>query len=149
MQVLGALETRNLHFERVFVLDANEGVLPEAGAAGTLLPFAVRRALKLSTAQDQEQIAAYHFAQLSAGARELHMFSVESGEKERSRFAEQLLWEMQKKKGTTGGSNLVRQIQYRVSLEARPPAAVEKTSEVADWLRVHEHSATGLNDYLR
>jgi ATP-dependent helicase/nuclease subunit B len=149
MQVLGALETRNLHFERVFVLDANEGVLPEAGAAGTLLPFAVRKALKLSTAQDQEQIAAYHFAQLSAGARELHMFSVESGEKERSRFAEQLLWEKQKQKGTIEGPNLVRQIQYRVSLEARPPATVEKTSEVADWLRVRECSATGLNDYLR
>ena len=55
MQVLGALETRNLAFDRVFVLDANEGVLPETGAAGTLLPFAVRKALKLSTAQDQEQ----------------------------------------------------------------------------------------------
>ena len=149
MQVLGALETRNLAFDRVFVLDANEGVLPETGAAGTLLPFAVRKALKLSTAQDQERIAAYHFAQLTAGARELCLFSVESGDRERSRFAEQLLWEMQKKRGSLDGPGLVRPIQYRVSLETRPPEPVEKTAEVADWLRLREHSATGLNEYLR
>ncbi len=149
MQVLGALETRNLSFDRVFVLDANEGVLPEAGAAGTLLPFAVRRALGLSTAQDQERIAAYHFAQLSRGARELTLFSVESGDSERSRFAEQLLWEKQKERGSLAGRDLQRSIQYRVSLASSPPAAVAKSPEVADWLRLREHSATGLNEYLR
>jgi hypothetical protein len=149
MQVLGGLETRNLRFERVFVLDANEGVLPERGAAGTLLPQGVRRALGLSTAQDQEQIAALHFAQLAAGARELHMFSVESGDMERSRFAEQALWEMQRAAGDLGTGRFVRSIQYSVSLQAQPPAAVEKTGAVADWLRVREHSATALNDYLR
>ncbi len=149
MQVLGALETRNLRFERIFVLDANEGVLPESGAESTLLPFAVRAALGLSTSRDKEQIAAYHFALLKAGARELHLFSVESGEKERSRFAERLLWEMQQEQGTIDGPRLVRQIQYRVSLEARPPAPVEKTAEVAEWLALREYSATALDAYLR
>jgi ATP-dependent helicase/nuclease subunit B len=149
MQVLGALETRNLRFDRVFVLDANEGVLPESGAESTLLPFAVRQALELSTSQDQEQIAAYHFALLKAGARELHLFSVESGEKERSRFAERLLWEMQQEQATIDGPRLVRPIQYRVSLEARPPAPVEKTAAVAVWLALREYSATALDTYLR
>jgi ATP-dependent helicase/nuclease subunit B len=149
MQVLGALETRNLSFDRVFVLDANEGVLPESGAAGTLLPFTVRRALGLSTAADQERIAAFHFAQLSRGARELTVFSVESGDRERSRFAEQLLWEKQKERGTPAGRDLVRSIQYKVSLASSPPAAVAKSPAVADWLRLREHSATGLNQYLR
>lgn len=149
MQVLGALETRNLRFDRVFVLDANEGVLPESGAESTLLPFAVRKALELSTSRDQEEIAAYHFALLKAGARMLHLFSVESGEKERSRFAERLLWEMQQEQGTIDGPRLVRPIQYRVSLEARPPAPVDKTAEVADWLALREYSATALDSYLR
>jgi ATP-dependent helicase/nuclease subunit B len=149
MQVLGALETRNLRFDRVFVLDANEGVLPEAGASGTMLPFAVRKALGLSTAQDQEQIAALHFAQLKAGARELHMFSVESGDKERSRFAERALWEMQSRQGSLEVPGLVRTIQYRVSLGAKAPAPVEKTAAIVQWLRLREHSATALNDYLR
>jgi len=149
LQVLGPLETRNLQFERVFVLDANEGALPESRSESTLLPFPVRMALGLSTYRDQEDIAAYHFALLTAGARELHMFSVKSGEKERSRFAERLLWERQKAEGVLDERTFVRPIQYRVSLSNRPPAPVEKTTEMAAWLTLREYSATGLDMYLK
>jgi hypothetical protein len=149
MQVLGALETRNLRFARVFVLDANEGVFPETGAENTLLPLPVRRALELSTSEDQEEMAAYHFALLAAGARELHLFSVESGEKERSRFAERLLWEREKKVGKLDERSLVKSIQYRVSLSNRPPEPVVKTGEVTAWLRLREYSATALDAYLK
>ena len=102
--MLGPLETRSLRFQRVFVLDANEGALPEAGAESTLLPLSVRGSLGLSTYRDREDIAAYHFAVLAAGAQELHLFSVQSGEKERSRFAERLLWERQKEAGAREGN---------------------------------------------
>jgi ATP-dependent helicase/nuclease subunit B len=149
LQVLGALETRNLRFERVFVLDANEGTLPETGSDTTLLPFPVRMALGLSTYRDQEDIAAYHFEALAAGAKELHLFSVESGEKERSRFVERLLWERQKEEEALDERKLVRPIQYRVDLTNRPPDPVPKTVEVASWLRAHEYSATALDAYLK
>src|SRR5208337_4254035 len=112
LQVLGGLETRGLRFERVFVLDANEGALPETGSENTLLPLPVRAALGLSTYRDTEDIAAYHFATLTAGVRELHLFSVQSGGKERSRFVERFLWERQKAQGTLDEQRLVRPIQY-------------------------------------
>jgi hypothetical protein len=147
MQVLGALETRNLRFRRVFVLDANEGVLPESAAESTLLPFPVRKALGLSTYRDQEDIAAYHFENLVAGADELSLFFVESGDKERSRFVERLLWERQKAEGGLE-SRHVRAIQYEVNLSHAPPAAVAKTPQMVDWLRLREHSATTLDAYL-
>jgi ATP-dependent helicase/nuclease subunit B len=149
MQVLGTLETRNLRFDRVFVLDANEGALPEAGPESTLLPVSVRGSLGLSTYRDREDISAYHFAVLAAGARELHLFSVQNGEKERSRFAEQLLWQRQKAAGAREEGSLVSSISYRVSLSSRPPAAVAKTPEMAAWLRLREYSATVLDAYLR
>jgi hypothetical protein len=149
LQVLGALETRSLQFERVFVLDANEGSLPETGSENTLLPFPVRMALGLSTYRDVEDIAAYHFDTLTAGARELHLFSVQSGEKERSRFVERLLWEQQKAQGTLDEQRLVRPIQYKVDLSNKAPEPVNKTPDMMDWLRLREYSATALDAYLK
>jgi len=149
LQVLGALETRNLQFERVFVLDANEGALPETGSENTLLPFAVRTALGLSTYRDVEDISAYHFETLAAGARELHLFYVQSGGRERSRFVERFLWESQKESGTLDEQSLVRPIQYAVDLTNTPPVPVTKTADMVDWLRVREYSATALDAYLK
>ncbi len=148
LQVLGAMETRCLRFSRVFVIDANEGSLPPAGGDDSLLPFAVRRALGLQTHREREEAALYHFTQLSRGAEEVHLFSVESGERQRSRFMESLLWERERELGRQDTS-LVRHIQYRVSLSNSLPRPVEKTPEVAAWLREREISATALDAYLR
>jgi hypothetical protein len=127
MQVLGGLETRSLQFERIFILDANEGVFPEARQENTLLPFPVRQSLVLSTSRDQEDIAAYHFELLAAGAREMHLFYVDSADKERSRFVERLLWEQQKEKGLRDERGLIRSIGYKVNLTNAPPAPIPKT----------------------
>ena len=91
------METRNLSFERVFVLDAVEGMIPQAGPEDSLLAFPVRAALGLSTRRAREEMEAYYFSLLRAGARELTLFFIDNGEKERSRFVEQLLWEQQKR----------------------------------------------------
>jgi hypothetical protein len=149
MQVLGGLETRSLQFQRVFILDANEGVFPEATPENTLLPFPVRQALGLSTYRDQEDIAAYHFELLAAGAQELHLFYVDGADKERSRFVERLLWEKQKEKNLRDEKGLIRSISYNVNLTNAPPAAITKTPEVAAWLATIDHSATSLDAYLQ
>jgi hypothetical protein len=149
LQVLGALETRNLHFDRIFVLDANEGSLPESSAESTLLPFSVRKSLGLPTYQDREDVSAYHFGQLAAGARELHLFSLASGEAERSRFVERLLWERQKEESIADDAGFVHPIRYRVTLANAPPPPVAKTPAVVEWLRTRTYSATSLDAYLR
>jgi hypothetical protein len=149
MQVLGGLETRSLQFERVFILDANEGVFPEARPENTLLPFPVRQALGLSTWRDQEDIAAYHFELLAAGAREMHLFYVDSADKEKSRFVERLLWEQQKERGLRDERGLIRSISYKVNLTNAPPAPISKTPEVVAWLATIDHTATSLDAYLQ
>jgi ATP-dependent helicase/nuclease subunit B len=149
LQVLGGLETRSLLFERVFILDANEGVFPEAGSENTLLPFPVRQALGLSTWRDQEDIAAYHFECLAAGAKEMHLYYVNGADKERSRFVERLLWEQQRERGLSDERGLINAISYRVNLTNAPPASIPKTPEVAAWLPTIEYSATSLDAYLQ
>ena len=47
LQVLGFLETRNLQFDRVFLLDANDDVLPGTPGVDVLLPQGIRAALGL------------------------------------------------------------------------------------------------------
>ncbi|HUI72516.1 MAG TPA: PD-(D/E)XK nuclease family protein, partial [Spirochaetia bacterium] len=149
LQVLGSLETRNLSFDRVFVMDAVEGILPQTGSQDSLLPLSVRKSLGLATYRDQEAMERYYFSLLAAGARELTVFFTDSREKEKSRFVEQLLWEQQVRDRSVSGAPYVRSIQYKVTLSNRPPAAAPKTEELVNLLRKGTFSASALDAYLR
>ncbi len=69
LQVLGVLETRTLSFDRVFILDVNEEILPDTRKEDSLLPFQVRKGLGLPTYLDRDQLAAYHFETLWRGGQ--------------------------------------------------------------------------------
>jgi ATP-dependent helicase/nuclease subunit B len=148
LQILGSLETRNLSFDRVFVMDAVEGIFPQGSAEDSLLPLHVRRSLGLSTPADKESMEKYYFSLLVNGARELTVFFRDNGEKEKSRFVEQLLWQQQVRDRTVESLPYVRSIQYRVNLENRPPGEVPKTADVVHQLRARAFSASALDAYL-
>lgn len=148
LQVLGLLETRNLMFDRVFVLDANEEVLPDTWKEETLLPFAVREKLGLPTYIDRDRLAAYYFDSLTGSAKEVSLFFIENDRKERSRFVEKLLWARQKKELTTDARAFIRPLHYAVELANRSPEAIGKTDEMAAFLKGFRFSATALNEYL-
>ncbi len=148
LQVLGFLETRNLKFDRVFLLDANEDILPDTGKDDTLLPFKAREILGLPTHLDTDRLTAYYFETLLGGAKEVHLFFVESDAKERSRFVERLLWERQKSEGTTDAARYFHTVQYRVRLGNVEPPEIAKTEDVAAFLMGFTYSATALDRYL-
>jgi len=148
LQVLGLLETRGLSFERVFVLDANEGRLPAVARDDPLLPQPVRRALGLPTARDRELAARHHFEELAAGSRELHLFSVDDGKAEPSRFVERLLWERQRRDRALDTSSLVTPVHYAMSLVGPAPEPIAKSPEVAARLAGMSLSASSLDRYL-
>jgi len=149
LQVLGFLETRNLKFDRVFVLDANEEALPDTKKDDTLLPFKARRALGLPTYQDRDKLAAHYFETLIQGAGEVHLFFIENDKKERSRFVEKLLWERQKREKTTDTKNYLSAVQYRIELKNSLPKDIRKTSSAVEFLRELPYSATALDTYLQ
>jgi len=148
IQVLGFLETRNLKFENVVFLDANEGILPDTAREDSLLPFKARQMLGLPTYQDREEIMSYYFNTLISGAREAHLFYIENDQKERSRFIEKLLWERQKREGKRDAKSYVKTIQYFINLGKKSPRPIRKTEEMVRFLKEHSFSATSLNTYL-
>jgi CRISPR/Cas system-associated exonuclease Cas4 (RecB family) len=148
VQVLGFLETRNLKFQNVLFLDANETILPDTTREDSFLPFKARQILGLPTYLDREEIMFYTFDTLIRGAKECHLFYVENNEKERSRFVEKLLWERQKREGKRDDRSYVKTIQYAVNLRDENPRPIKKSAEMIEFLKGYPFSATSLNTYL-
>ena len=149
MQILGGLETRNLTFETVFILDANEGIIPNSPAERSLIPFRVREELSLPTEHDRESIAAYYFDTLIAGAKEVHFFYVEDQIKERSRYVEKLIWQREKKESRINSGYHIQKVQYRLDLTNRDPSPIPKRPAELAFLKECRYSATSLDSYLK
>ena len=64
IQVMGMLETRNLDFERVIILGANEGILPKTGFQESFIPYDLRSAYKLPLQRTKTAVTSYHFFRL-------------------------------------------------------------------------------------
>ncbi|HTR82289.1 MAG TPA: PD-(D/E)XK nuclease family protein [Bacteroidota bacterium] len=149
LQVLGFLETRNLQFDTVFVLDANDDIIPGNKGHDVLLPLKLRESLGLPTFRDRERVAEYYFDLLLHGAKEVHFFFTEGGKKEKSRFLEKLLWENEQRDRRLSGDEYIRTVQYRVNLANHLPNAIPKTAEVGDFLKSFAFTATALDTYVR
>ncbi len=148
LQVIGFLETRNLKFDTVFVMDVNEEVLPSTKKEDTFLPLRVRKMLGIPTYQDRDRLSAYYFETLLKGAKEAHLFFIENNNKERSRFVEKLIWGIQKKDKTID-KDYIKTIQYKVSLKNSSPAEITKTENMIGFLKGFTYSASSVNKYLK
>lgn len=161
VQVLGMLETRLLHFEHVFIMDATDDVLPGNPAPDPLLPDALRFALGLPDARERAHVAAHTLFRLCAGAKDVHFFWQEGmggsalfdGKKQRSRFIEQCIWEEEQAGGSLlvrGGPRL-RTAHCPVRFSPPSPRAVERTpgldAALRNFLR-QPLSASRLDVYL-
>lgn len=148
VQVLGFLETRNLKFENVLFLDANEGILPDTTREDSFLPFKAKQVLGLPTYLDREEVMFYTFDTLIRGAKESHLFYVENDEKEKSRFVERCLWEKQKRERKRDDKSYIKTIQYAVNLRDTNPSPIHKSVEMIGFLKEYPFSATALSTYL-
>ena len=74
IQVMGILETRNLDFENVLILSANDDTFPGNLAAGaSFIPHNLRLAYGLPTPMHHEGVYAYYFYRLLQRASVVHM----------------------------------------------------------------------------
>ncbi|MCX8085257.1 MAG: hypothetical protein N3C60_10085, partial [Calditerrivibrio sp.] len=95
LQVMGMLESRGLKFDTLFILDVNEGILPNYDKVDPLLPEMVKRYLGLPTYKEKELLMRYNFFRAVYSAKKVFLFyrsGEEKGEKyTRSRYIEQLI----------------------------------------------------------
>jgi ATP-dependent helicase/nuclease subunit B len=138
LQVMGVLETRNLDFDCIHLLSANEGILPSEKGYQSLIPFDLKKAFGLPTYIDKQGVYAFHFYYMLQSAKEVFIYyNTEPdnlGGGEMSRFVLQLKYEL---------SQLNPQITFSeevFSLEIPPQPmsreiSIRKTPEVLELLR--------------
>ena len=148
LQILGFWETRGIPFEEVYLLDMNEDVLPASKRGDSLLPVGVRQALGLPTNRDLERRIEHYLDVLIRGANKVHLFFVESKDRERSRYVERLLWESRKRDPGRKTETPVGTVRYEVALQTQAPPTIDKRPEVVEDLRRFRYSATALDTYL-
>lgn len=94
LQIMGMLESRNLDYDNVIFLSANEGMLPPESSRNSLLPFEVRLAFGLPKLEESDALYAYHFYRLISKAKKIYFFynanMANLGASEPSRYIKQL-----------------------------------------------------------
>lgn len=97
LQIMGLLESRCLNFDQVYILGANEGILPKTSNSPTFLPNNLRKAYGLPILENQDALSAYLFYRHFQYSSDIHLFYNavvnESSSGEESRFIKQLEFE--------------------------------------------------------
>ena len=155
LQVMGVLETRNLDFKHVLMLNMNEDIFPSSPRSGSFMPYRIRRAFELPTFETQDAIYAYLFYRLFQHSSKLsfyyNMFADFGLSGEVSRFIRQIELE--------SGLDVKRQkLSNSIQVSEIKPIAIDTTSEVLDKLALYTDavppedqrrlSASALNIYL-
>lgn len=107
MQVLGMLETRLLHFDRVVIVDATDDNLPGSPAQDPLLPDSLRLLVGLPDARHRDRTTAHNLFRLMQSAQDVYFYWQEGiqrsalfdGKKSRSRFVDTLIWHEEQRRG--------------------------------------------------
>ena len=131
LQVMGVLETRNLDFKYVFMLNMNEDIFPATQREGSFIPYRIRKAFDLPTFEVQDAIYAYLFYRLFQQGEKLsfyyNMFADFGLSGEVSRFIRQI----EQESGLTVNRH---KLSNPVQIQENLPISIAKTDDVLDRL---------------
>ncbi len=131
LQVMGLLESRNLDFEKVFILSANEGIIPRTDETPSLIPQSVRKAFGLPLHQHADAMYGYYFYRLLHQSQQCIIVYRSSGDEnhsgEPSRFLQQLKYEMKP-------TPLEKQVHFNLDFGRMKETAVKKNGCIAEKL---------------
>jgi hypothetical protein len=151
LQIMGVLETRNLDFKYVFMLNMNEDIFPATQRNGSFMPYRIRKAFDLPTFEVQDAIYAYLFYRLFQRSKQLsfyyNMYADFGLSGEVSRFIRQIEQE--------SGLPIKRQkLSNAIQVKEIKPITIEKTEDILQKLEYYTEngksklSASALNTYF-
>ncbi len=149
LEVIGMLEARNISFDRVIILDVNEGVLPGPRQINPLVPLGVFETLGIPPPEFTESIYRYNFYRLAESAKEVHLVYCSAEDKPRSRYVEEILWEEEKRQGKLNvipAGHTVLSVNLKRG--SRPPV-IEKTGAMIDAIMKRGLSPSTVDTYAR
>jgi len=139
--VMGVLETRNVAYEGVVVVDFNEGTVPRKSEKDLFLNSATRIKAGLPGASDRESLQKLYYNNLFLRAKEVAISYVSSVDSVPSRFLTQL--------GITSStSHEESQWAELLFTPTKKSELSEEKIEVAYDFTEHNLSATGLKSFL-
>jgi len=147
LQVLGLFESRCLNFKNVYILDANESVLPKLRTYEPLIPRELMLGLNLARPRTEEQIQRYHFFRMISYAKNVHIVYEENNEKEKSRFVEEIIWRKEKEEGALGACRIPR-VQFDIDVLPKDWSTT-KTKDMVGFLKNHTYSASSIDMYVK
>jgi ATP-dependent helicase/nuclease subunit B len=150
IQIMGMLESRNLNFEQVILLDVNESIMPGLYKYDPILPLGLRKIMGLPGYEEEESMYAHNFFRLIKGAGLVHLIYKEGKLKDvdkniKSRFIEKIIWEHQKNNENSIIDNRI----FKPSIEILEKKDIKKSEKVLKKLVSSEYSPTKIDTYVR
>lgn len=73
LQIMGFLETRNIDFKNIIILNANEGILPNENFSNSFIPYHLRKVFELPIPEHSSSSWSYYFYRLFHKAENIHL----------------------------------------------------------------------------
>jgi ATP-dependent helicase/nuclease subunit B len=149
LEIIGVLESRNLSFDTVIMLDVNEGVMPQPRKVDPLVPLGVYDKLGIPSPEYNEEIYRYYFYRLIRSAKDVHLLYIDQEDKPRSRYIEQIVWGIEKAAGALDVVP-VDKTSYKIRLKpGKGLPGIEKTDEIWKALLTRTYSPSEIDDYIK
>jgi len=153
LQVMGLMETRNLDFKNIILLNVNEGVLPDTARKPSFISDNLRIAFQLPVIKFQDSIFAYFFYRLLQRAENIYLIYnsiIGNSNAEISRFVLQLELE-------SGLKIEKKQFKQKLTPFLNKSISICKNEQILSYLSSYltdtnltkkHFSASALNTYL-
>lgn len=153
LQIMGVLESRLLDFKNVIICSLNEGLLPAGKNQNSFIPFDIKHKYGLPSYKEKDAIYAYHFYRLLQRSCNVHLLYNTKLDQfygsERSRFLEQILYELPKK--NTNVTLTEVKIENALTEVTERNEKIVKTEKSIEKVKKHWQaglSASALNTFL-
>lgn len=143
LQVMGILETRNLDFENVFILNMNEDSWPATPRRGSFIPYNIRKAFSLPVFDHQDSMYAYLFYRLLQRAKNVHFLHNTVSEFNVNGEISRLVQQLEVESSYTIEKRI---LASPIKTTAPKPIVIEKTEVILKKMERYLHGFVGSKD---